>query len=143
MAINVVSGTRSQIKETLLDYCLMNYRKKDIWLIDTMQIFDPYYLSRKDPANARGMLHRIRVSRPFTFYQLRDKLFTLTKIRLDKDSVVIISGFDCFNDEVPDANEKNALIDRMLDLLAGFAEYKGCRVILGMNYSKQEMPVLR
>ena len=103
----------------LLNYCLTHVEDKKIWFVDALQVFDPYYLSRRNIPRTRQLLHKLNIARPFTFYQLRDKLYSFTKIKLNKKSVMMVSGFDSFDDSI--ANEKQVVLKRMLTLLARLA----------------------
>jgi hypothetical protein len=131
--IFAIIGSRGQIKASALDYCFNCFEEEDIWLVDSHQIFDPYTLSRKDPARTRQMLFRIRVCRPFTFYQLKDKIFSFTKITLNKDSTIIISSIDCFADDIDDADERLAILRSALAALRRVQEKAGCRIIMGLR----------
>jgi len=103
-----------------------HFDEEELWLIDSLQIFDPYWLSRRNTARARAVLRSIQVSRPFTIYQLRDKLFSLTKLRLSEKSTVIISALNCFNDEV-DMPEQGAIIRAMDGVLGRLP----CKLLIG------------
>ncbi len=127
--INVCIGTRSEIKRIFLDYARMRAEEERIWLIDSLQIFDPYYLSRRDVSHARVVLHHLMVSRPFTLYQLRDKVFGLNKLGLKEGSTVLISSLDRFDDEARDDFELESVRDAMLRS----ARHMRCDFIVGVQ----------
>ncbi len=103
-----------------------HFAEEELWLVDSLQIFDPYWLSRQDTSRARAVLRSIRVSRPFTIYQLRDKLFSLTKLHLNEKSTVVISAINCFNDEVH-MPEQGAIIRAMEGVLGRLP----CKLLIG------------
>jgi hypothetical protein len=74
--------------------------KGRVWLIDSRQIFDPYSLSRNGLSEARAFLDRLKICRPFTFHQMRQKIYSLTKIKLCIEDTLAISSIDCFDDEI-------------------------------------------
>ncbi|MFC1769183.1 hypothetical protein ACFLZX_05455 [Nanoarchaeota archaeon] len=131
----IVRGSWSSIKNSVLDYCFTHFSDEDIWLVDTLQVFDPYYLSRLDSARTRRMLHAIKVCRPFTFYQLRDKLFSFIKLPLSERSTIIISSMDCFNDDVENEEEREVVANMMMRLLKLLQNKSGCRLIIGTSGS--------
>ena len=131
--IFAIIGARSHIKSTALNYCFNFFDKEAIWLVDSLQIFDPYSLSRVNTERTRQMLFSIRVSRPFTFYQLKDKIFSFRKIKLTRDSTIIISSIDCFNDDIDNSAEKSSLFAAMLRLLTWIQDEKGCKIIIGLK----------
>lgn len=129
--VAIVSGSARFIKKTLLDYCFSHFDEEHIWLVDSLQIFDPYYLSSMNVSRTRCMLHSIRVSRPFTLYQLHDKIHSLPRVPLDMRSTVIISGMDCFSGEAQTAGERNAMLGRMVSALKQLRQEKGAALIIG------------
>ena len=99
--------------------------------MDTLPIFNPYALSRMDVARARELLRSIRIARAFTFYQLRDKLFSLTKLRLGKEATVIVSGMDIY--ELEDKKELHSIqlaLHRLLERL-------GSKCIIGLRHQDE------
>lgn len=129
--VAIVSGNAHHIKKTLLDYCLSHFDEEHIWLADSLQIFDPYYLSSVNVSRTRSMLHSIRVSRPFTLYQLHDKIYSLTRVPLDMRSTIIISGMDCFLDDARTEEERTVMIKRMIGVLKRLRQEKGAALIIG------------
>ncbi len=114
-------------------YCFDHFESERIWLIDSLQVFDPYALSRVNVSRARAMLDSLMVSRPFTLYQLKDKVFTLTKIKLDANSTIIISGIDCFENDGLGEAEKKAHYGSIMQVLNGILIKTGCRLIIGYS----------
>ena len=127
----IIRGNRSTIKRQILDYCLEHFEEESIWLIDSLQIFDPYYLSRKDTEMTRQMLDNIRICRPFTLFQLRDKIFTLTKITLNQNSTIIISAINCFQSDTRNKDEIKAVKHSILETLKQIKQQYLCKIILG------------
>ena len=123
-----ITKSRKATKWFILDWCMEQFQKKDIWLIDSLQIFDPYYLARKDKDKARQLLNTIRIARPFTIYQLRDKVFSLTRIHL-AGAAIIISSIDCFKEEVR-KKEWESIEKKMVKILEGLEE-GGSDIIIG------------
>ncbi|MBD3204271.1 hypothetical protein GF327_08305 [Candidatus Woesearchaeota archaeon] len=140
--IVILLGGRIYIKKIILEYSFLNFYEKEIWLIDSLQIFDPFYLSRENTSRTREFLQELRISRPFTFYQLKDRIFTLTKIYLKPEAAVIISSFDCFNKNIMDKNEKESLIELMLDTIKKITLQKRCRFMIGLK-NKELMKNIR
>ena len=64
--------------------------------------------------------------------QLRDTLFSFTKIPLQKSSTVIVSGFDSFHDDA-EYEERTATIRIMLQVLSTLQNRTSCTVILGVR----------
>ena len=127
----IIHGNRKELKIKILEYCMQNFEQEEIWLIDTLQIFDPYHLSKINTKKARELLTKIKVTRPFTIYQLRDKLFSFKKIRLHKNSTVIISCSNCFNKEIQIKEELVALKRLITSLVNGIEHKYECRFIIG------------
>ena len=122
----VYQGGRAELKGAILGYCLEHFHEEELWLVDSLQIFDPYWLSRRGTARAREMLRSLHVARPFTIHQLRDKLFTLPKLCLSPHSTVIISAINCFNGEV-----KGPEREAMLQAMDGILRQLPCKLIVG------------
>jgi len=97
-----------------------------------LQVFDPHRLSRLGAAKARLLLEQVRIARPFTLFQLRDKLFSLTKMRLNPRSTVIVSGLDCF-DSTCNTDEQNAVMNTLVTVLMKLQQRSGCRLVIGMR----------
>lgn len=127
-----VRGGFAEVKAKLMTYCLDRFDKEELWLMDSLQVFDPYTASRVDVGRARLMLCRIRVSRPFTLHQLKDKVFSLTRVRLSSKSTIIISGIDCFEDGLDD-DEKAAHNASIAGVLKRLVVLYGCRLIIGCS----------
>jgi hypothetical protein len=125
-----IRGSRKDIKRTILDYCLDHFETEQIWIIDSLQVFDPYYLSRINAPRARLMLDSIRISRPFTFYQLKEKIYSLTKVPLNDRSTIIISSINCF-DEDGDPKELGILKDAMNAALQRLSDITHCKMFFG------------
>jgi len=125
----IINGTRRELKKKILDYCLDNYDKEQIWLIDTLQVFDPYYFQETE--KARLMLDNIKICRPFTLHQLRDKLFGFKKIPLNKNSTLIISSTNCFNEDVKSKQEITAIKNIIRELLKYIKTTYQCNIIVG------------
>ncbi len=105
------AGSRQDIRLFVMDLLMKQFDLRQIWLLDSLQVFDPYLISRKDTARARQMMRSVLISRPFTVYQLRDKLFTLQKMSLGHDPLLIISSIDCFDHNIREEKEKKAIKD--------------------------------
>ena len=129
----VVLGGFPHSKKIILEYCISNFEKNQIWLIDSLQVFDPYSLSRIDTQKTRELLQSMKISRPFTFYQLKDKIFSLTKMDLGKNPSIIISSLDCFNDEVEDPEKKRIVGSVLLKVLKRIQQARGCDLIIGVK----------
>ena len=129
--VAIVFGSSRFIKKTLLDYCFTHFDEEQIWLVDSLQIFDPYYLSSVNVSRTRGMLYAIRVSRPFTFYQLHDKIAGFSRMPIDWRSTIIISGMDCFGDDASRDEERTAITDHMLRVLLRVHEETRCTMLIG------------
>ena len=132
---------RGNTKKAILDYCLSNFDSEKIWLVDSLQVFDPYYLSRIDIARARAMLRTVKISRPFTFYQLREKVFGFMKIPLDEKSTIIISSMDCFNSD-GDTFEISILTKVLFRVLQRLQSLTGCKVIVCLQ-DKSMVPLAK
>ncbi len=128
--IKLVRGSFSEIKKAFMMYCLEHFEHEEIWLLDSMQVFDPYMVSRIDVAAARRMLSSIKVSRPFTIYQLKEKVFSLSKMSLHERSTIIVSGIDCFEDELKPA-EKDAHVNAIRKALCRIQESTRCKLLIG------------
>ena len=122
-------GGRSYRKQKLWGYCFEHFNKEELWLLDSLPVFDPFWLARQDTARTRQLLKSIRISRPFTFYQLRDKLYSLTRLPLTHKSTVIVSGMDAFDEELQDERELRAIQLAMGRLLVNLP----CKCILGIR----------
>ena len=117
MTIIAIPNPRSHIREKILSYCLHHFLREQIWLVDSFQIFDPYSLSRKNLAKTRRLLAKIQIARPFTLYQLRDKLFTFTKLPIGKNSTIIISSIDCLQTDLINSKESEMIRVQIFDIL--------------------------
>jgi hypothetical protein len=120
---------RKKLKEFFLNYCLDNFENEDIWLIDSLQVFDPYYLSKRNLERTREMLARIKISRPFTIYQLKDKLFGLSKFNLSKKATLLITSLNCFDEDIPYKKEALAIKGIISNLIKNL----DCKVVLGVQ----------
>ena len=119
-------GNRVHLKEKMLLYCLNNFDKEKLWLVDTLQIFDPYWCSRKNERLARQMLASIKIARPFTLHQFKSKMFSLTKMNLTKESTVLISSWNCFEGL---AEEKKAIDEALQRLM----KWLPCKFVVGVS----------
>ncbi len=132
-SITVVYGHRRFVRRRLMSYCFERFESERIWLIDSAQVFDPYSLSRIDAARTRCMLCSIHVSRPFTLYQLRDRVSSIALVGLDSRSTLMISGIDSFQDDVSDKEECLTIMDRMTNTLGRVHDATGCGMVIGVN----------
>ncbi len=122
--MKLVIGGRQFLKSVLWDYCITHFETEKLWIIDSLPLFDPYSVSRVNVAVARQLLLKIRIARPFTFYQLKDKVFSLIDLQ---DSTVIVSCMDAY--EVKNVNENKAIFKMMNQVLQNL----NCKVILGFK----------
>ena len=125
-------GSRSTLKKKILDYCITHFEDEDIWLIDSLQLFDPYRLSRTNIEKTRHLLHSLHIARPFTFYQLRDKIFSLTKLSLEESSTVIVSSMNCFDEEV-NTDRRDILHETLYHVLEDIQERSHCTILAGVE----------
>lgn len=117
----------------MLEYALEHFEQEELWLVDSLQIFDPFYLSRHNPFRARRLLHAMKIARPFTIYQLKDKLFTLTKIKLHEKSTILVSGIDKFDEDISNKRELEAIHATMKQVLEGLIEKYRCKIFVGVR----------
>ena len=134
MLIMQLIGERTTIQSEILLYCFKYFKDRDIWLIDSLQILDPYATSRRHTTETRAMLQSIRIARPFTFHQLRDKIYTLTKLPINKHSTIIISSMDIFNDDSLNEQEMKITMKRLLNLLNLIQKNTNCQIITGWKH---------
>jgi hypothetical protein len=133
MNLNLIPGGYPTVKPLVLTYCFEQFENYQIWIVDSLQVFDPYAVSRVSTAKARLMLKEIKIARPFTFYQMKEKIFTLTKLSLDKNSVVIITGLDAFEQEIPE-DEFNAHLRHIASVIRKLLR-QDVNVIIGIKDS--------
>lgn len=134
--IAIVSGSRAYTKTAILDHCFKNFEQTQIWLIDSRQVFDPYYLSRRDKARARRLLQSLEISRPFTFYQLRDRILGLRSLPIKEQTTIIISSIDTFDDDIENEEEKSILLRSMIREIGHIHDERGCDMIIGAKKSE-------
>lgn len=125
-----ITGSRRELKHALLDYCMVHFEEEQLWLVDSLQVFDPYYLAGINTERARNLLFALKISRPFTFYQLREKLYSFTKIPLSVSSTIIISAMDCFDDDLINREEYRLLFLDLLQLLKRIHQKFSCKIII-------------
>jgi hypothetical protein len=125
-------GSRGYIRQALLSYCYTHFEAEQLWLVDSLQILEPFAFSRQDVAKTRLMLCRLKVARTFTLFQLRDKLFTFKKLPLCMDSTIIVSGLDAHSYDRVQRAEQEAVIGSIVGLLLRLQANTGCKLVIGL-----------